>query len=767
MTILTEKENVAKNYAKALGLKKIESGLYADETKKIKICYAAGHLYNLYDAQDYDEKFKKWNVETLPIIREKYLFKPVKEKYNQRKDCEKILREAVRTKDEIVVATDPDREGEVIANLILEKIGYDRETTSRIWCCEGLDEKQIRKGIDERKSVKCYEKLMLQGKYQKISDWVFGINLTRCYSILNNELFTVGRVQTAVLKEIYRREKAILLFRPIPYYKLSIKNAFGTKAYLINPKTGDTSFESEEEVKALEKEIEGKEVIFDSEKREKTVRINPRLYDLASLQKDSFDVYGIDVDETLEIAQCLYNEEGAISYPRTESVCLNDNDFEYARKIYREIALNYKDFNFCDENKINAENKRLFNSNEVRGHHGIIPSGNYKILNLSDRYKNVYDLVCRRFLMQGMGNYEFEIVKAYYRIGKYYAVEEGKETVRKGWIEASLKRTEEDKVISFKKDLNVKETETEKLYTKNKEHYTQSTILSFMRNPKGEDKEGIELKSIGTEATQAGIIKKLFEVGYICKKGKHIEITDKGIKICEQLMENPIVDVNTDVDATTKWEEKGREDPFSLLKDIEEITFKSIDKVRDRVKKAVETRIEKEKVCSCKLCGSDIYRGKSSFYCSGYKDKECKVNIGYKVMGNDITEEDIKMLMEEGRTALKEGVTKSGEKTGFMFVIDEEKKEVVIRFTGEKESVCECPLCKKSVVRMAKVYKCTNKECSFFMWKDSSGISYEKEDIKKLCNGEKISKEQTKKNGEKVKVKVCYDREKGNITISY
>ena len=229
MTILTEKDSVAKNIAQALKMTKTKSGLYESADKKIKMTYAAGHLYTLYDFADYDPNLKSWyNTKSLPFVPLIYKtkaddgFKNVKRK--TRLECEEILRNAIKTHDEILIATDPDREGEVIARFILDKLKADYSKVTRLWCCEGVNEEEVIKAIKERKSASYYNELYKKGYAQKKSDWVMGLNLTRLFTVLMNDssVWSIGRVQSAVMQEIYDREMSINLFIPQDYYEIKM-----------------------------------------------------------------------------------------------------------------------------------------------------------------------------------------------------------------------------------------------------------------------------------------------------------------------------------------------------------------------------------------------------------------------------------------------------------------------------------------------------------------------------------------------------------------
>lgn len=766
MTILTEKKSVAENYIKALKLEKKENGWYVSKEGKINLTYAAGHLYTLYEPEDYNAKDSDWYQRKLPIKPNPYKYKPIDSKKSTRTDCEKVLKNAVLKNDEIVIATDPDREGEVIARIILRKINADKNNTTRIWCCEGLDENQIVSGLKARKSDSEYDYLADMGEYQKKADWLFGINLSTAYSILNNgETYSVGRCQTAVLREIYQREGLIKLHLVQKYYELQVELANGTFAYLQNPQNKKITFKTREEVQKVINRYKGLKTIRVNDIQEKSEKeLPPKLYDLAGVQIDGFKHYNIEVDKVLEIAQKLYNEMGKISYPRTDSVVLSDTDVKQTKDLYIKIKESYKELKNPDEEKINENNKRLFDSKGITGHHGIIPSNVYK--NDGTLEWKIYDLIARRFLMSGMGSFEKKNYKVYLdtKIGNEIFVSEGYEIENLGWKEAEVGFEDKSKKNVFEKgyEYEIKGMKILEKETEPPKHYTQGTLIAFMRNPGNSDEEGISLSSIGTEATQASIVKTLFERGYVRNKGKHIEITEKGIRIVEQIMDNPVLEKNTQVITTTQWERLNKEDPVMFLKAIEAVTEKAIEGIKEKMESIIKVR----ELGECPNCGGKIVKGKFGYYCTNYKEKACENNINYHVMGNDFTDEMVESFLTEKKTPVMDGVKKDGSNVKFYFAIDENGK-FVIRFIENSEKVADCPLCGSEVKETKMVYKCQNKECNFFMWKNTSGITFTREMAGNLIKGERIKASQTKKDGSKVNVSVRLNDVKNAIEIIY
>ena len=765
MLILTEKESVAKTYAKALNLKKTEKTLYESTDGKTKVTYAAGHLYELYEPEDYDKALKTWNYNTLPYIPQTYKFKPKADKFtNQlRIETEKQIRKAVTKNEEIVIATDPDREGEVIARIILDKCNVPQKLLKRIWACEGVNDEEVRKALLKRENADKYNKLFEVGLNQKKGDWIMGINLTRAYTILfsDSTVYSVGRVQTAVLKEIYNRECQRLLFVPQKYYEIEIETNEGVK-FFINSECNSKKNITEKSVidgffRTLSKN--GKIKVTDIREKEEKEKA-PLLYDSAEIQAHAFEIYGIDVNKTLEICQNLYLDKGVTSYPRTACRFLKEEDFEELRKRCIELAKKYNLQNF-DQSLITKDNKRYFNSKKIEGHHALIPCRWFEEKE-GENYK-IYEMILRRFLMMGMKDY-------HYKKQNVYAVSNGvtvftrtNKIIEKGWKEIDYTEKREGNNTEIKKtdeftvkDFKIIEKETEK-----PKAYTQSSILKFMKNPldKDEQAEG-KIYSIGTQATQANIIKTLFDRKYIEKKGKAIAITQKGIKFIEEVKENEILDKNTEALATTKWEEMNEKDPASFLSYIEKVTQVAVKNMEEKM----QTVVMKKEAGICPACNHKIIMGKNGWYCEGVKEG-CKNSIASKVMGNEIDESFIKNLIENKKSEVMKGVKKDGGVCEFYFKVDE-KGLFTLCFLTDRE-ICKCPKCGGTVSSFPKTYRCKNPECSFFIYRETYGTVFNEEDIKSLCQKESVEKTMTKKDGSKAQIKVKLSENYEKLEIEY
>ena len=764
MVILTEKKSIAENYAKALGIDtEDKGGEFISSDGKMEIAWASGHLYRLKEPGEYEERWIKWNWKELPIKVEKYGIMPDISKKKTTERLEKILQEAKRKGKEIVIATDPDREGEVIAGFILWWNGIERKDTTRIWVNEGLDRKEIIRGIRERKSSTEYGRIYDEGFCAKKADWLLGMNLSRAYSAILKDAYSVGRVQTAVLKEIYRREKAIKDYKRKPYFKIKCTLEDGTSSYLLNryDEKNPEHFGEEygEKLDEMIRSIPERIRVTGIERKRKTLEV-PLLYDLSGLEMDGYRIYGIGVDRVLEIAEVLYNEKGVLSYPRTDSRCMGDEDVGMIREMYERYLLKnsmyYKAGGSLE--RVTEANRRIFNSKKKHAHHALIPSNWFREED-SEEWR-IWDLVMRRFMMQGCSENITEYQKVTLNGNGMLFTAEGKKTVLKGWKALSLEKEKEGKELDYEEgqELRIVKAEIERKMTEPPEHYNEATLIAWMKNPQGKGEEGIEMMPVGTEATRAETIKKLYGRKYIAKRKKHIEILEKGARLIEEIRKNRVIEKSTDAEATAMWDRMVKEDPGKFYRRAES----EVMEMMKGVWKDMETVNLKEKITDCPFCEGEIYKGQKKFYCSNWKEKECRYSLNFVVMGNEFDESTVMMLKEKKETPFMTGVTKTGEKCSFR--IKEGDGEYVMEY-AEAESLGKCPVCGNGeMYPKAKVYKCSNADCGYFMWKETSGIKIDRETAGRLIRGEEFSVKKTRKDGSREEVKVSLN-DKGDLNI--
>ncbi len=422
MIILTEKSSVAASFADALNCHK-KQGYY--ENNQHCIVYAVGHLLTLYMPEQYNASLKIWKIEDLPIIPGKMLYAPI-EKTKKQLDVIKYCFEQHKG-EPLLLATDAEREGELIGATILHYIGFTNyQSAKRFWVSEALTKDVILTGIKNAKPLSEYEKYKIEGYTRQHADWIIGINLTRLVTLGCGTLLTVGRVQSAILGAIYIREKQIANFTKEKYYEIqaNLKGEIPFSVKLINPNNtdfpfrfadGDSSFLMNA-LKICGKEKEGKVHTLIKERKEIK---SPQLFNLTALQKEAHKVFAYSPEQTLNIVQNLYEKHKCLSYPRTPSRVMGDENVELFKNIYIRLKDAYQsEAKETNEIYISENNKRLFSSADLRDHHALIPLA---VLphNVSPDEKNIYSLVLRQFFTTLRPAYVYNSITCEIKINNY------------------------------------------------------------------------------------------------------------------------------------------------------------------------------------------------------------------------------------------------------------------------------------------------------------------------------------------------------------
>jgi len=703
MLILTEKPSVAKAFADALGVTRTEHYYENDEHC---IVNALGHLLEDYLPEDYDPALKKWSLDGLPIIPDQVKYKPVEKTKAQLavvKSCFTRHKNAP-----LLLATDAEREGELIGAEILDYVGFTNYTgAKRFWVSEALTPDVIKKGIANAKPLAEYKSYREQGFARQCADWLIGMNLTRLVTLKSNKLLHFGRVQTAVLGAVYEREKSIANFTPQQYYEIQavMDNEPCFPVKMINPdnKEYPTRFPDSESAheKFFKNTIAEKGVITSLEKEKKTVQ-PPQLFNLTALQKEAHKEYGYSPEQTLDIAQVLYEKYKVLSYPRTPSCVMGDDDVKFFQETYEMLFDDYKDVTELsdyligvDPSFISNDNKRLFNSAELQDHHALIPLGICP-LNCSEEEAGIYYLVLQRFFNMLKPPYVYNSVSIDVDISGHKFIGNGIEVINAGWKSSSelaknppnnitiigenpdeneglpedyssLIQGNEYKVVSVK-TLGKK--------TEPKKHYTFASLLQLMENPRSDD--GKHLTGLGTPATRGAILQKLVDRKYVSLKGKNILISDDGKFLIENILKNDELAAFISVPETTRWEEQLHDNTAAFIESIKNF-------IRGAVKNTgMETyQREKKSLGKCPLCGGDVYEGNKNYYCGNYKaDKFCRFIIWKEICQASVTQADVQALLAGKQTKVKKCVSKAGKEFNAKFELVAGKVE--FRFEEKK-----------------------------------------------------------------------------------
>lgn len=669
--VLAEKPSVGREIARVLKCKN-NKGSYIEGNGYI-VTWALGHLVGLMDPEGYGDKYKKWSMETLPMLPKPMkltVLKKTSKQYNEVK--KQLLRNDV---DEIIIATDAGREGELVARWIIDKSGV-RKKIKRLWISSQTD-KAIMDGFKNLKDGRAYDNLYKAAVCRAEADWLVGLNVTRALTCKYNAQLSAGRVQSPTLAMIVNREDEIKNFKPEDYYNLK---ALTDKFALSWVSTkGNTNIFKEEVAKSILDKTKNStgEVIDITKSRKK--KYSPALYDLTELQRDANRIWGYSAKQTLNIMQRLYENYKLLTYPRTDSRYISSDILPTIPDRLRGISVGeYRAYADKLLKQGVKGNKSFVDNSKVSDHHAIIPTEEKLNLGiLSSEEKNIYNLVVKRFLSVMLQPYEYEQTTIKVNINGEIFLAKGNTTLEKGW-KALYQRedlddeegTQELPTLNVNDKVNIKKIELTKKQTTPPGRFNEGTLLSAMENPHkyinvGKDaaKTLGETGGLGTVATRADIIEKLFNSFVIEKKGKDIYPTSKGIQLIELVPEelkSPLL--------TAKWE-----------KDLEDI---SRGKTNDKA------FIENMKRYATSLV-EDVKKGTNKFHHDNQTGKRCP-NCGKYML--EVNGKNGRMLVCQDREC------------GY--------RENLARLTNAR-----CPECKKRLELRGhgegKIYVCPGQNCNF------------------------------------------------------
>ena len=571
MLILTEKPSVAKDFAKALGCNYSSSEkVYKSSDGKTVITNCVGHLFNLAEPAAYDPKFKSWKY--LPILPDEFLYavNPTV------KDVEKTVVSLLKKhkNDQILIATDADREGEIIARECLEKASIsDFMKIKRFWVSQALIPSVILDGIKDAKTLNNYNNLASQGFARQKADWLIGMNATRFVTNKSGTLFPIGRVQTAVLAAINERCKEVKNFKKEKFY--NYEGTFDVKGCTFDVKgtfseNGRTRFPDSSKLPELRMLCNYPANCTDVKKTQKQLN-PPSLYNLNDLQKDAFNYYGYSAEKTLSIVQSLYEKHKCVSYPRTPSRVMGEDNVQLCHDLFfKFISLCPEYFQLHSLGTVDGNNKRIFNDSKLEAHHAIIPLDKIPA-GATGEEENVFYLILERFMLAFAPVCHIETVAAEVNVKGCTFEIKGHRYIDKGWkafrkVTNKPDETDDQELSNIDwNGLTLKSVEALEKYTKPQKLYNEASILSFMENPKNE--EGKKLVGLGTPATRHTFIPKLLKSKFIQFDGKSILITENGEKLLQVLSSTDFNGL-ADIGETTRWEEKLAENPEAFLDEI-------------------------------------------------------------------------------------------------------------------------------------------------------------------------------------------------------
>ncbi len=710
MLILAEKPAVAKDFAKALNCS-YKNGFYQNATTDITNC--VGHLFKeelpSHYGTDYPIIPNHWDYrlpdDTKLIAQSKLVLKLLKQHKN----------------DTIIIATDADREGEVIARECLLMAGItDISKIKRFWVSQALTKEVILDGLKNVKPLSEYKILAEQGFSRQHADWLVGMNFCRYISNAAGTKLTVGRVQTAILSAIDQRCEAIRKFVSKEYYQHSgifepsrggstCRGLYFIEIQDDSEKVEFSSFDNSDNEEKLKSCIGKNAKIIDS-KVEKKITNPPQLYNLNALQKDAFKYFGYSASQTLKITQSLYEELKCVSYPRTPSKVMGSGNVDLCRQVADTLSKKYDYFKtFPSSMQISLSDKRCFNDSKLEAHHALIPLKELPD-SATQEQQNIYYLIFDRFFEAFLPPCEWEKQTFILEVDSNKFKITGKKIIFAGFkskeiqnilirskqeqnliLPSQSENTESDEQEEIQpleninwNELKLIDVETKQKWTKPPAYFNEASILSFMENPKNlsADSKNLDrhvtvqkLVGLGTPATRHTFIPKLLEKGYITQEKKNFITTTLGVNLLKAVRSSAIKSL-ADISATTDWEECLDKNPNKFLEDT-----------KDFVRNAISQEIKIEVVSKttgiiCPICKKEIRKGKSNWYCTGYKDG-CKFTLWEKIAGAKLTEKDVKTLCNGEKTEIKHCTNKEGKAFDCKFKLNAESK---IEFVFEKKN---------------------------------------------------------------------------------
>lgn len=604
--VIAEKPSVARDIARVLGCGKKNNSYM--EGKDYVVTWALGHLVTLADPEEYGEQYKTWRLDTLPMLPDRWKLVVIRQTSKQYH----AVKEQIFRKDisDIIIATDAGREGELVARWILEKAG-NKKPLKRLWISSVTD-KAIREGFSHLRPGKDYENLYHAAVARAEADWEVGINATRALTCKYNAQLSCGRVQTPTLAMIASREEEIKKFIPKPYYGLRAV-AKGISFIWTDAKNNSGRTFDKSRIESIYKNAAQKIRITEVKKKTKKT-FSPALYDLTALQREANQRYGYSAKQTLNIMQRLYENHKVLTYPRTDSRYLTTDMTGTLKERLKACAVGpyRKAASRLSMHEIKAD-KSFVNNAKVSDHHAIIPTEQFvQLEHMSNEERKIYDLVVRRFLAVLSPACEYEEISLTGMIGKETFRAKGSRILKTGWREiydadwedlgdedtagnsgstgsSSLTDTTWTDV-SEGTELPVTSLSITEGKTKPPAYFTEGTLIAAMENPARymQHKDQTlaralgETGGLGTVATRADIIEKLFGSFLMEKKGAEIHITSKG----KQLLSLVPPDLKSP-ELTAQWElrlksiAQGKESQNKFMAEIENYTKSLISQIKN------------------------------------------------------------------------------------------------------------------------------------------------------------------------------------------
>ncbi len=749
---IAEKPSVAREIASVLGANTKRDGYY--EGNGYAVTYTFGHLCTLFEPNDYKAHWKSWDLNNLPMLPEKFNVKVVdnsgiKKQFN-------IVKGLFDNADEIINCGDAGQEGELIQRWVMSLSNY-KGNVKRLWI-SSLTTEAIKEGFKNLKPASNYDNLYYAGFSRAIGDWLLGMNATRLYTLKHGgykQVLSVGRVQTPTLAMVVERFKNIENFKPQPYWELQTLY----RNTLFNYEEGRFLNKVDGEILADKVKKSDFEIVSIAKKKGKEYA--PKLFDLTGLQVYCNTKFGFSADDTLKIAQKLY-EQKVVTYPRVDTTFLPSDVYRKVAGILKNLT-NYSTLTQSLLSKKIKKSAKVFNDNKVTDHHAIIPTGIQ--INLQHNQQKVYDIIAKRFIAVFYDDCQVSNTTVLGKVEKVVFKATGKEILSKGWrivfdTSTALNVTKDKLLPQFMKgEKGSHEPSFLEKQTKPPNQFTEASLLRAMETA-GKQVDDDEMRDlmkengIGRPSTRANIIETLFKRNYIKRNKKQILPTTTGIQLID-IIKNELL---TSPELTGQWEkqlkqiEQGTYSVGQFINNMKQMVDDLVYEVRSETKKAnishTNTAAKKSNEASqkppralvgkqCLKCKKGtLIKGTTAYGCSAYKTG-CDFVLPFKFKGKNISEKQYIRLIDKGSTVNLKG-----------FLMQHNKVEGLVRFNELYELVLEqkkspkkipdtivCPKCKSGTIIKGKTaYGCAN-------YKNICDYKFLFSDIKKRANGKPITKE--------------------------
>jgi DNA topoisomerase-3 len=686
--IVAEKPSVGRDIASALGRHRKGKGALAGDAWTVT--WALGHLAELAPPDAYGEQYKKWRLETLPILPERFKVRVNQKTRDQFAVVKKLLQDPSVT--EVVNACDAGREGELIFAYLYGLSGC-KKPVRRLWI-SSLTPEAIQEGFGALRDGRSMKHLEDAARSRSESDWIVGMNATRAYSVRfgrPGNVLSVGRVQTPTLRLIVDREKEIEDFKPEKFWTVHARFAREGVTYDgVWFKNKQNRLKEKEAAEKIAAKVRGGTGTVKKAEKKTASEKPPLLYDLTELQRNANARFGFTAERTLRAAQALYEEKKLITYPRTSSRYLS-KDMVGGLEKRVEAAGALPELAPFAEKLLGLSrlpiSKRIVDDAKVTDHHAIVPTGKKSSGGLPPDEAKVYDLVARRFLAVFFPAARFENTTVVTEVRNETFLSKGRVVLEAGWRAlypdgVGGKKEKEPPVlppIQVGQEWSVAKVGVKEGETKPPPRYSESALLGAMETA-GKFVEDEELRQamkesgLGTPATRAAIIERLIKVGYVEREKKALVPTGKGRALISLLGESAL----SSPELTGQWErrlaemERGAEHRPDFMADIGSFTTSLVEGVRSMEgEKLASPSRSREPLGACPKCGSPVVETKKAYSCSAWKTSGCDFAIWKQVSGKRLSEAQAKQLLVRGRTGPLKGFrSKAGKRYSAALKLD-------------------------------------------------------------------------------------------------